>query len=115
MVSPQLHRLAPSADLAFGWWYAGEGQARTGSGDSVLGVQEANAYPRYRQCPSGPYQYGPGSVTNDCDTFHFWSLHIGGAHFLFCDGSVHFLRYSAAPILPALATRADGDIVGAID
>jgi prepilin-type processing-associated H-X9-DG protein len=40
---------------------------------------------------------------------HFWSLHPGGAHFLFADGSVHFLSYSAAPILPALASRAGGE------
>jgi prepilin-type processing-associated H-X9-DG protein len=43
--------------------------------------------------------------------FHFWSLHAGGAHFLFADGSVRFLSYSAAPILPALASRAGGETV----
>jgi prepilin-type processing-associated H-X9-DG protein len=43
--------------------------------------------------------------------FHFWSLHIGGANFVFADGSVHFLPYSAAPILPALASRDGGEVV----
>jgi prepilin-type processing-associated H-X9-DG protein len=47
--------------------------------------------------------------------FHFWSLHSEGAHFLFADGSVHFLNYSAASILPALASRAGGDVVLDID
>lgn len=43
--------------------------------------------------------------------FHFWSLHSGGANFAFADGSVRFLRYSAEPIMPALATRAGGEAV----
>jgi len=44
--------------------------------------------------------------------FHFWSMHSGGANFLFADGSVHFLRYSADAILPALATRHGNEVVG---
>jgi hypothetical protein len=31
------------------------------------------------------------------------------------DGSVHFLAYSEAPILPALATRAGGEAVSLTD
>src|SRR5262249_7070228 len=30
----------PSADEMLGWWYAGAGQAKDGSGDMVLGVRE---------------------------------------------------------------------------
>ena len=43
--------------------------------------------------------------------FHYWSLHDGGANFAFCDGSVRYLRYEADAILPALMTRAGGEIV----
>jgi prepilin-type processing-associated H-X9-DG protein len=35
----------------------------------------------------------------------------GGANFLFADGSVHFLSYAADDVLPALATRSDGEVV----
>jgi len=63
-------------------------------------------------CPPGSYPFMDGTLRNQCDMFHFWSLHSGGAHFLFADGSVHFLGYSAAPLLPALASRSGGEAVG---
>ncbi|MFO0850372.1 MAG: DUF1559 domain-containing protein [Gemmataceae bacterium] len=56
-----------------------------------------------------------GSPDDDCSSNHFWSLHPGGATFAFCDGSVRFLRYSAAAVLPDLATRAGGEAVAAPD
>lgn len=102
----------PSADFQFGWWYAGAGQKFTGSADMILGVEEQNLLPvTAGSCPPGTYKFAPGSFSNQCDMFHFWSPHSGGAHFLMADGSVQFLRYSAAPILPALASRAGGEAV----
>jgi len=106
----------PSTDFQFGWWYAGAGQKSTGSCDMILGVEEQNALPvTVGSCGPGTYRYGPGRVDNQCDMFHFWSLHSSGGHFLFADGSVHFLRYSAAAILPALATRGGGEPVTIFD
>jgi prepilin-type processing-associated H-X9-DG protein len=99
----------PSADTRFGWWYAGVGQSGTGSCDMVLGVRELNSV--YPNCPTGPYAFADGSFHNLCDTFHFWSPHGGGANFLFSDGSVRFLSYASDPVMPALATRAGGEIV----
>lgn len=102
----------PSADFQFGWWYAGAGQRGTGSGDMVLGVREPNLLPVVvGSCAPGNYSFAPGRIDNQCDMFHFWSLHPGGANFAFADGSVHFLRYSAAPLMPALASRAGGEAV----
>ncbi len=99
-----------SADFQFGWWYAGVGQRFTGSADMVLGVREPNLQRVTKgSCPPGTYSYAPGSLTNQCDMFHFWSPHNGGASFLFADGSAHFLPYSAASVLPALASRAGGE------
>jgi prepilin-type N-terminal cleavage/methylation domain-containing protein/prepilin-type processing-associated H-X9-DG protein len=107
----------PSPDFQFGWWYAGVGQKSTGSADVVLGVQEENIMPVFAgSCPPGSYSYGPGNFYNQCDMYHFWSPHTGsGAHFLFADGSVHFLGYSVAPLMPALASRSGGEVVSESD
>src|SRR5262249_53492282 len=94
----------PAGDFAYGWWYAGPGQHLTGSADVVLGAKEFNVV-GLGDCPVGPYAFGTGALDNPCDVFHFWSLHPGGGNFVFADASVRFLRYSAAAVLPALATR----------
>lgn len=97
----------PSADEKLGWWYAGWGQSQDGSAEMVLGVSELNA--SYPECVRGPYRFGQGRIDNQCDCFHFWSLHAGGGNFSLIDGSVHFLPYSAYAIMPALATRAGSE------
>lgn len=101
----------PSADLVLGWWYAGRGQNYNGDADMILGVRSRNYGPQAPGCPLGPYHFTPGRFNYMCDAFHFWSPHPGGAHFAFADGSVRFLTYSADPIMPALATRAGGEVV----
>jgi prepilin-type processing-associated H-X9-DG protein len=102
----------PSANLIFGWWYAGWGMTKDGEGDSVLG---ARTFCRNRLdcggCGEDPYHFQSARVAEGCAFLHFWSTHPGGANFLFADGAVRFLSYSADVILPALATRAGGEIV----
>lgn len=118
------------APYVFGWWYAGIGQfvpqhpgslpsnleqrqhyrgVFTGSAAQTLGAAELNmqssTYPQYDNCPPGPYTYGPGKFNNPCDAFHFWSMHPGGANFLFGDGAVHFVSYGIGANLVKLATR----------
>ncbi len=101
----------PSPDFWYGWWYAAEGQANSGSADTVLGVRELRSPTDEFTpgCPTGPYHFVPGNLNNLCDSFHFWSLHTRGANFLFGDGSVEFLSYEADTVLPALSTRAGGE------
>jgi prepilin-type N-terminal cleavage/methylation domain-containing protein/prepilin-type processing-associated H-X9-DG protein len=94
-----------------------------GSGDVVLGAREINTQaagrPELDGCPKGPYNFQPpglirdssGRYSSPCDQFHFWSQHSGGANFLFADGSVRFLGYGADAVLPALSTRANGEVV----
>ena len=112
-------------NLRFGSWFSAVGQ-RNGSVGMVLGTRELNfgsgrprRLPWEGTCPPGPYHFGPpgrtrdatGAVREECDLFHFWSWHPGGANFLYADGSVHFLAYGADAVLPALGTRAGGEVV----
>jgi prepilin-type N-terminal cleavage/methylation domain-containing protein/prepilin-type processing-associated H-X9-DG protein len=103
----------PSADLWLGWWYSGCGQIgypAWGSTEILLGVHEINTGCWGYSCPSPQYYtYGPGTLNDNCDMFHYWSLHQGGSGWLYADGSVRFIPYSAANILPSLATRAGND------
>ena len=61
-------------------------------------------------CPQ-PALFAPGKLDNDCDVNHYWSLHPGGANWLFADGSVRFLPYSASTLTLPLATRAGGELL----
>jgi len=103
----------PSANFRFGWWYAGMGDDGMGTCEMHMGVAEIVPIGMFGDsCTSGgPFAFGPGSLRDPCSTYHYWSLHSGGANFAFCDGSVHFLSYSASSILSALATRAGGESV----
>jgi prepilin-type processing-associated H-X9-DG protein len=110
-------------NLRFGHWFSAPGQ-RNGSVGVVLGTREVNflsgraRVPWERECPPGPYRFGPpgrtrdvtGAIRDDCDLFQFWSWHPGGANFLYADGSVHFLAYGADAVFPALGTRDGGEV-----
>jgi prepilin-type N-terminal cleavage/methylation domain-containing protein/prepilin-type processing-associated H-X9-DG protein len=102
----------PSKDLEYGWWFAGAGYDNSGVGDVVLGARDL----RYAQAlgckpPANWVGLRAGNLNQQCDQSHFWSLHSGGANFLFGDGSIHFLSYGADAVLPALATRNGGEVV----
>lgn len=102
----------PSGDLWYGWWYAGYGSDGQGTADMLLGVRQgAGGTDPYAGGCTGAGSFHPGKLDIICDVFHFWSLHPGGGHFAFADGSVHFFSYSADAVLPALATRAGGEVV----
>jgi prepilin-type N-terminal cleavage/methylation domain-containing protein/prepilin-type processing-associated H-X9-DG protein len=54
--------------------------------------------------------YVPNSKASMVDDY--WSLHPGGCNFLFCDGSVRFIKESVnASIFSFLSTRAGGEVI----
>ncbi len=104
----------PSPDFYYGHWYFSFGIGLTGTGDHILGVREQNMPPVLsfaRQCPLGAYPFSPSNFQDPCGVFHYWSPHPNGANFLFADGSVHYLTYAINNLMPALASRAGGEVV----
>jgi prepilin-type processing-associated H-X9-DG protein len=99
-----------------GWW-------PWSAFDASLGMRTTWAYyaVAVRGVPNAPSCYHllpesfrPG-IGNYCDAHHFWSQHPGGANWIFADGSVRFLSYVNARVLPALATRAGGEVVSELE
>jgi prepilin-type N-terminal cleavage/methylation domain-containing protein len=119
----------PSTDMIFGWLFAGFGVSGDGDCDVILGMSERNELnpfgdqdPFGQPCSAGhpdprnptAYTLSPGSLSNPCDQWHYFSLHAGGANFCLGDASVRFLSYSTNPFVQrALATRAGGEAVEA--
>jgi prepilin-type processing-associated H-X9-DG protein len=102
----------PPDSLQAGWWYSGS----VGDGIGFRGpnngfVFGAGSLLMGDPCTPLDKTFGPGRLDNPCDRYHLWSLHPGGANFLFADGSVHFLSFAAEPIMVALASRAGGEVV----
>jgi len=58
--------------------------------------------------------HGPNSPSGLAHGDQYWSLHPGGANFLFADGSVRFVKEQIGfSIFQALATRAGGEVLSA--
>ena len=100
-----------TGDLFYGWGFAPYGNG-AGDGDTVLGSHDtALAVIQGDQAANvGLRQPRQPHNTTEIDGAHFWSFHTGGANFLYCDGSVHFLLYSANSVFPQLCTRAGREI-----
>jgi len=94
----------PTADLLYGWMWAGVGDfpAKMGAPDVVLGVREKVGTlpsPGVMQMgsavQSGADFFRPGNLNDpqNLHRYHFWSLHVNGANWLFADGSIRFITY----------------------
>jgi prepilin-type N-terminal cleavage/methylation domain-containing protein/prepilin-type processing-associated H-X9-DG protein len=102
---------------SWGWWYTTvtEDISVYWPDDVVWGMSSTSSKfgssgaPSYTSCPVPSFYRTPFFQTNLCNYDSFWSFHTGGATFVFGDGSVKFIPYSARPVMNALATRAGGE------
>jgi len=99
----------PSNDWNYGWWFAGAGYDGNGTGDVLMGARETG-YASSMGCSTAQVGMRDGNPNVSCDQVHFWSGHDAGVNFAFCDGSVRFLSYGNDSVLPAMATRAGGEV-----
>jgi prepilin-type N-terminal cleavage/methylation domain-containing protein len=97
--------------LYWGWWLY-----ETNTDVSMAALNNAPVFTSSNgsggtACPN-PERFRPGNIMNYCDTNHFWSMHIGGAYFLFGDGAVRSITYNVKPsLVPAICTRAKGEVL----
>jgi prepilin-type processing-associated H-X9-DG protein len=102
----------PPDSLQAGRWYSGLYVLEPFGGlDTILCANQIKISPFDLECAAAGTAFGPGRADNPCDRYHFWSFHTGGANFLFVDGSARLMPYTAASILPRLATYAGGEAV----
>jgi prepilin-type N-terminal cleavage/methylation domain-containing protein/prepilin-type processing-associated H-X9-DG protein len=110
-----------SNSLEYGWIWAAAGydDVNWGEGDQVLGVRS-----RLYNPSTPPDYYRPGALNdpNNDHVDHYWSLHPGGGMWLFADGSVRFISYTAGTrvvttisgipvtLMEALASRNGGEV-----
>jgi prepilin-type N-terminal cleavage/methylation domain-containing protein/prepilin-type processing-associated H-X9-DG protein len=91
------------------------GQPRTG--DTTWNYGHVYFSYSYTNTPMNTHQvatwpYDPARVGED-GKYSFRSAHVGGVNFLFCDGSVKFVRQSIPmATYQALGSRAGGEVVG---
>jgi prepilin-type processing-associated H-X9-DG protein len=112
----------PNSNLEFGWWLAAYGYDGRGNADCLMTSNDlavANYFiANYSSSPNLPCNGSaaqkiglqPGNPNIGCDAAHYWSYHPGGANFLMCDGSVRMITFSSNSIIPALSTRAGGEV-----
>lgn len=101
----------PSADLVFGWWFAGYGYDGRGVADVVMGSRDTGAAAYFGGPPTN-VGLKPGGINNQADGSHWWSHHATGSNFVMVDGAVKFFTYQTAPLLfDGLSTRSGGETV----
>jgi prepilin-type processing-associated H-X9-DG protein/prepilin-type N-terminal cleavage/methylation domain-containing protein len=112
----------PPNSLAIGWWYTTHPFTNLQAATDFEVPADTGISPSDPSCGGvitdwpgkgrvSLYSFSEGSLDNDCDRYHYWSLHAGGANFLFADGSARFLCYAARFELRHFASIAGNEII----
>ena len=109
----------PSRDVnyfsgaSFGFWGAWSGWV----GDNLLwAATDSNAFDAFNPGGPGICFFSEGNLTQGWHANHFWSMHSGGGNWLFCDGSVRFMAYTAGTsVIPAMASIAGDETIPSFD
>jgi prepilin-type N-terminal cleavage/methylation domain-containing protein/prepilin-type processing-associated H-X9-DG protein len=109
----------PSGDGYWGWWPSNISDAALFANSGTNGMAgpagDSHGDGSGSPCPHNMY-FSPGNLADFCHVNHFWSFHPGGGNWLLCDGSVHFVAYTAGiDIIPAMATIAGNEKVPPLD
>jgi prepilin-type processing-associated H-X9-DG protein len=89
--------------------------ASTWNGEGFFPPYGVGYYPLNSKLPPVPSDIPTAALYFQARIDAYGSSHPGGANFVFCDGSVHFLTNGAANmpggLLSALSTRAGGEVI----
>jgi prepilin-type N-terminal cleavage/methylation domain-containing protein/prepilin-type processing-associated H-X9-DG protein len=110
----------PSPDLAKGDWRSVERHTNSAVAAAPFYAYSTNAAATGTPCPV-PAVFGPGRADDFCSFNSVWSMHPGGANFLFADGHVSSLSHGVTAPLPggpksvleALVSRNGGEVLPA--
>jgi prepilin-type N-terminal cleavage/methylation domain-containing protein/prepilin-type processing-associated H-X9-DG protein len=115
----------PAPDGSFGWLFSEslyDDSAPVYAPSNLVYPTDPN--PPYGTC-STPVQFAPQDPSSFCAVNNIYSMHDGGANFLFVDGHVSFLTYAinatqtgsnpTATILQCLVSRNGGELVTLAD
>ncbi len=95
---------------AFSGWYANWGNSTCALAQIMGAGPNRWVMLKYAGCADSSVPLRDAQGEAGCGLAHFWSRHGPGANFALADGSVRFLTYSVGEAIPALATRAGGEV-----
>jgi prepilin-type N-terminal cleavage/methylation domain-containing protein/prepilin-type processing-associated H-X9-DG protein len=101
--------VSPGQEL--GWWSLGSTNSGLAARNGFIFLWGSGPGGAFNCSSRWPGVFSPGTMSDYCDTNHFWSGHPQGANFLFADGSVRHLNYSDNSIIMPLSTKSGGEIV----